>query len=300
MSRQTPRRSGARTRSKISARCSKRWPRHEPWPAVTSSSGITASPRVRSSTPSRLSASAARPAVSPRAHVGAGMEDEVGDAERVAALHLGQEAVAAARRGSPRHRAGQVDEVRAVRHHATRTPLLASASRKAPHSVVAQRPAAPLQLVAREDLDGLRADGRAVRRARCTGRRRWARGRRVHGCLTSARGRRRGPPRGRTGPSSCRRWSSSVWCAARDSTAARGPSRTHALEPAGLAGPCPASPRAPLPRCRRRGRPWPSRAPRRCTRLTTSNGGPSTSTGTRCAPSTTNAPPSSKTRWAFR
>jgi hypothetical protein len=102
------------------------------------------------------------PRLLPRPHVGAGMEDEVADAEGVAARHVGEEGGAAPpQRGG--EGAAEVDEIGAVGEHD------ADAARRegGPEGrglALAHGPGLPLELAAREDLDRLRGDGLSVLR----------------------------------------------------------------------------------------------------------------------------------------
>ena len=196
--------------SRISARCSKRWPRHEPWPGGHLQQRRHARAARALSTSSRLAATAARPAPLARAHVRAGVEDQVRDAQGVAALASRRRR----RRGSwPGSRDRGCARLTRYEPWATTTPmpLCASACRNAAGLV--RRPAAGSahwHLVAREDLDGLGADGGAVGRRVDERRRRRERGPRAagrsrpdrdpRGRPRAGRTRRPPPPRRRAGP----------------------------------------------------------------------------------------------------
>ena len=175
MSRQTPRRSERRTRSRICARCSKRWPRLEPWPAVTSIRGVTAQPLVRSSMCVEARGEGGQPALLAGAHVGSGMEDQVLDTQGGAAFDLDHEGLAAPRQGSGIG-ARQVHEIGAVGDD----PPQAALREGVPEGmglVRAQGLRLPLHLVAREDLDGLRPDRLPPLAARWRVPQPWGRGR---------------------------------------------------------------------------------------------------------------------------
>ena len=97
----------------IAARCSKRWPRQVPCPAVVSRSIVTPRPAVRRMDLVEGPRDPRQAGLLALADVGAGMDDQVGDAQRLAALDLDGHRVD---RLLPERVVGtaQVDQVRGV------------------------------------------------------------------------------------------------------------------------------------------------------------------------------------------